>query len=442
MFEWHKFLADIFQQKYVLVVGSEIQLKQAYSGGDSYKYLRAKYKDSDDDDYDNRKDFLANYKIDSQLFSDNLRAILETKLFRTVITTSTDDLLERVLRDIWGDELKVLNFYGDPNDISLIHKNEFNEPSPILYYAFGKALPGMHFVDDEDDKLKAVADWLNQKDKFPTSFYSYLVSKKLLALGCKQNDWLFRFFWYSLRKDVRIIKSDIDSTESQIVNEKEDAIKGKVAIELNESDESLRKYLKRKGWLYENDAQRFMTDFLANMEFNAENNVILKLLANRSKGNCFISYASEDFKTAINLYLLLKEKGFSVWIDNDKLYPGDDYDERIVSAINQCNVFIPIISKTTEIDYNSNKLEDTSAKRRYYLKEWGLFLDKVKLNQSDNSKQNKATIAPMLTDGISVKSDVYQNTPWVKSDCDKTVLENINSINKLIVALRKRDEQE
>lgn len=435
MFEWHKFLADIFQQKYVLVVGGEVQLKQTCAGGDSFKYLRKEYKASDDNEYNGRKDFLVDYKIDLSLFSDELKAILKKKIFRTIITTTTDDLLERVLREIWGDELKVLNFYGDTNDISLVKKNEFNEPSPILYYAFGKAEPGMHFVDDEDDKLKAVADWLNQKDKFPITFYSYLVTKKMLALGCKQDDWLFRFFWYSLRKDVRVIRSDNDTEISRTVNEKEDAVKGKVAIELNESDESLKKYLKRKGWLYENDAQRFMVDFLENMKLKKDNDVIQELLANRAMGNCFISYASEDFKTALNLYLILKDKGFSVWLDNDKLYPGDDYDNRIKSAIKQCNVFIPIITKNIEADYDNGKFNDYTENRRYYLKEWEMFIEKVKW------EKEKATIIPVLADGVSVGSEFYKNMPWVKSNCDKTVLENIDSINKLIIALRKRDEQ-
>lgn len=435
MFEWQKFLADIFQQKYVLVVGSEVQLKQTCADGDNFKFLRKEYKNSDDNVYIDRKDFLINYKIDLSLFSDELKAILEKKIFRTIITTTTDDLLERVLRRIWGEELKVLNFYGDTNDISIVKKNEFNEPTPILYYAFGKAEPGMHFVDDEDDKLKAVADWLNQKDKFPITFYSYLVTKKLLALGCKQDDWLFRFFWYSLRKDVRVIKSDNDIDVSRPVNEKEDAVKGKVAIELNESDESLKKYLKRKGWLYENNAQRFMTDFLKNMELKKDNNIIQELLANRSTGNCFISYASEDFKIALNLYLILKDKGFSVWLDNDKLYPGDDYDNRIMNAIDQCNIFIPIISKNIEDDYYNGKFNDYTENRRYYLKEWDIFIDKV------TEENEKATITPILVDGVSVRSEFYKNMPWVKSHCDKTVLENIDSINKLIVTLRKRDEQ-
>ncbi len=420
---WKDFLEDVLQQRYVLILGNEIMLKEEYAGGDSDKYIRKKYRNRSDDKEDQSyKEFVVETKIDESHFNDKLRELLEMKIFRVIITTTVDDLLERILQKIWGNDLQVLNFYGEKNNdwCKEPKRNEFYETSPTLYYAFGKAESGSTFVSEEDDKLRTVAEWLDQnRNGFPSKIYSFLRSKKLLALGCKQHDWLFRFFWYSLRKDVI-------SLNNATLQEHEES-KGKVAIELDEND-PLRYYLKRKGWLYDNNdknklpgynnAMGFIDDFLKSLLICKENDNLGHLLHNNSLGGCFISYASEDFHFAMRLYLSLRERGFSVWIDHEKLLPGADYEERIENAIKECKVFLPILSGTILHDYECGKFSKPDDEKRYYLREWDIMMNRVQ--SKGGFKGEKPTIIPVLCEGFDLNSEAYRSLPWF-GIADRTV---------------------
>lgn len=423
-FNWQTFLEDVYRQRYVLVIGSEVMLKADYGNGDSQEYL---YNEYDKQKRKNRSlkysNFVINNPIDEKIVNDELLSLLSTKMFRVVITTTTDDLLERVLREkVWGKEMKVLNFYGSDSDFSdgdSCTRDEFYDTKPILYYAFGKVVPGGRFVDEEEDsKLRVVADWLNQaRDGYPSRIYSFLSAKKLITLGCKQNDWLFRFFWYSLRQNVKDLRTGEEA-------------KGKIAIELNEEDESLKDYLEYNGWLYEDNARVFISDFLNRIKLGHENETLKTMLLNSSRGGCFISYASEDFDYAFHLFLALKEAGHKVWLDNEKLLPGADYEDRIRRAINECAVFLPILSQSIQDDYNKGMFDLKDSEKRYYMKEWNMAVDFLR-------ESNHKMIIPVLKDGIDVKSEIYQQTPWMKCGIDRTIYKDgIDSLRKLLKSIK------
>ena len=72
--------------------------------------------------------------IPVEYFNKHLYELLKLKLFRVVVTTTVDDLIERVMRDIWGDKLRVVDFYDEDNDLKIIgNRNEFFETEPTLY---------------------------------------------------------------------------------------------------------------------------------------------------------------------------------------------------------------------------------------------------------------------------------------------------------------------
>ena len=43
----------------------------------------------------------------------------------------------------------------------------------------------------------------------PSNFLKNIRPKGVVSLGCKFDDWLFRFFWYILRKDINHIDSTL-----------------------------------------------------------------------------------------------------------------------------------------------------------------------------------------------------------------------------------------
>jgi hypothetical protein len=65
-------------------------------------------------------------------------------------------------------------------------------------------------------------------------------------------------------------------------------------------------------------------------------------------GNLFISYASEDRPAALRLAAELQAAGLPVWLDRQQLDWGSDYTARIRLAIQQCSLFVPLLSRTAE----------------------------------------------------------------------------------------------
>ena len=58
----------------------------------------------------------------------------------------------------------------------------------------------------------------------------------------------------------------------------------------------------------------------------------------------FISYAREDQKIAISIYNLIESHGFSPWMDNSEILPGQNWELEIEQAIKRSNVFIACLS--------------------------------------------------------------------------------------------------
>lgn len=62
----------------------------------------------------------------------------------------------------------------------------------------------------------------------------------------------------------------------------------------------------------------------------------------------FLSYASEDAKTAARICEALKTAGIEVWFDQGELRGGDAWDQKIRREIRDCTLFVPIISANTQ----------------------------------------------------------------------------------------------
>ena len=58
----------------------------------------------------------------------------------------------------------------------------------------------------------------------------------------------------------------------------------------------------------------------------------------------FLSYASEDAPAAQRIAEALRAAGIDVWFDQSELRGGDAWDRQIREKINECALFIPVIS--------------------------------------------------------------------------------------------------
>ena len=388
---WNEVTQKISRGDYVLVLGNEGVLDPDSGTGtnNSLKYInslvRARqqelWESGDGSIAFNQKnlilDVLGDDVCKQEHVSPALVSLLKTQCFRVVLTTAYDGYVESVMRSIWGDSLRVLDIYGDKatafDFANELVSNEFYDIQPTLYYIFGKAdprHPQKDFVADDNDSIVAISKWMNANE-CPRKFINYLKNKSLLAIGCKFEDWFFRFFWYILRRDIKNLKN------------------GQVAITLsdsNTSDVSLGKYLKSQFVHTYPDAGKFMRELSARMPSIAES-----INSHRSPNDVFISYSGEDSAMATIIFRRLKENNIDVWMDTSRLFCGDSYDAKIHEAICSCKVFLTILSPQVAADLKAGR-------ERYYQKEWALAKPRI---------PEEMRLLPVIIDGYEPRSEYH-----------------------------------
>lgn len=380
-FIWDSFIESVVRGEYILVLGSQVVLSKekdsvASANGDSmqlvFNYVKDDLIEKDEitkgnpsknftelstsrysriDVNKSIRDFLEStdendepcFKIEEDEIEPQLMALLKEKLFRVVLTITFDPYIEYCMRKVWGDELRVMNIYAEPSsmdfDFTYPYKVDLNNSiPPTLYYVFGKAkdLKKRKFVATDNDAIEVMSKWLGPAA--PKNVLSYIQSKRILALGCKLDDWLFRFFWYMLKGDIKNL------SEGEVV----------VSLENNETDLKLKKYLEFSNIYSESDARSFIGKILSYLK---EEEVRIKDM--RKQKGIFLSYPSEDRSIVKLLYYKLVENRIPVWYDERSLKGGDKYDKKIPEAIAECPVFIPILSAQVKKDL-------LEGNKRYY----------------------------------------------------------------------------
>ena len=103
-----------------------------------------------------------------------------------------------------------------------------------------------------------------------------------------------------------------------------------------------------------------------------------------------MSYASEDRAAAERIKQALEEVGVDVFFDKDDLRAGDDFELRLLRAIVQSSLFVPLISCHT-----------VTGSRRFFRLEWTQALDEAR-----KAAPSEAFIVPVAIDDTSEKEEV------------------------------------
>ena len=385
------------------------------------------------------KQLCDNQLLSSEFLNPLLKELLAQRCFRTIVTTAFDPYLECYLEGLWKKPFDVLNINSDEKedshkDISsaMIHPNEFNKTTPLLYYAFGKAeyknLASNKIINEfaatDNEKMKIVAQWLG--NQAPANFLKHLGHKRILAIGCKFDDWLFRFFWYMLQKDINLLD------------------KGEVVFDyIEETDASLKDYLCSQRVEFFENARLFMSDLVRAIEKVRENAVARLRVGQNDRlktlddNGIFISYAHEDFWMVNPLYEKLTSLGFNVWMDV-RLEAGDKYDTRIEAAINHCKVFIPVLSSVVGQSLETGECE----KRYFYNKEWMTAQNRIGVIEQVGGVNME--ILPILVDSFDIGNDYHGRLlPFIKTihsyDIGRQKIEVL--INKLIDFTKNKSDE-
>lgn len=453
-----KFLVQVIKGDVVLVLGHENVLKDELCGGNVRKYLENDFFSYKNDQNPNlhlpyntfdeyyyqgadlekmKRDIVKSLSPEQYCFnieelSTNLVKLLETKYFRLVLTTTYDQYIETVMRNIWGENLRVLNIFDIGNKFDL-EKEELENKHlirPTLYYIFGRANEDSDFAVIENDYMKVIKKWLGEKA--PNNLLTYIRNKSILLLGTKFDDWLFRFFWFALHGDNR---SRFNGRHGDIPMNGH--LNGTVAISFNkesETDRKLEKYLNREDIRHERNTCEMINYLLDNLD-KAERQYRKE---NCKLGDIFLSYDSSSYDTVRHLFYYLISKGYKVWFDRHPdvkqgIAPGDSYDRNIRRAIGQCQIFIPIIGQSIKEILTEND------KSFHYFRnvEWKLAQSRYNVN----SEHDKMEVIPYCIDGIDLK-DVHPHAEQEeqfafissKSAANSYTQENLN---KFIVTINQ-----
>src|SRR5437879_1617212 len=116
----------------------------------------------------------------------------------------------------------------------------------------------------------------------------------------------------------------------------------------------------------------------------------------------FLSYARDDAASARRIAEALRSTGLEVWFDENELRGGDTWDAKIRKQINDCTLFVPIISQNTE-----------SRAKGYFRLEWKLAVD-----QTQMLAEGVPFIAPVVIDdtretGASVPAE-FLRVQWMR----------------------------
>ena len=423
-FTWEQLAKNCLLNKYALVVGSEAILNRDVNpeaGGNSMKLLfdlTLQYKASmstqdgqEEDEYLRLKsrvknfselvreynyhsvrewvletvrdnDFLPNF---NQEIEPSLMQLLQLRCFRLVLATSIDPYLEIAMEKVWGKgNFEVVQIEDAQQLFKPVTFDEFGVTKPTLCYVFGKvnaniSLSENHFVLSENDAMEKISNWFeNHKNN---RFLKYVRNFRLLSIGCQFDDWMFRFFWFLLRGRV--------GTEAD----------GQVAVEVTD-DDKLKHYLEQEKVKVFASARSFMQEACKHISKAAD----VKFLPRKENG-VFISYAHEDRYIALPLFERLHAAGINVWIDEEKLESGAEYEQRIRRAINTCRIFMPILSSQVKSDLTSHNIES-----RWYRQEWqwiqNRYDDETNINDAASFK-----VIPFVVDGYGFNEPYHQQLP-------------------------------
>jgi hypothetical protein len=101
------------------------------------------------------------------------------------------------------------------------------------------------------------------------------------------------------------------------------------------------------------------------------------------RGAVFISYASDDREEAKRLKDTLEAGGIDVWYDQDKLYAGNMFEDKIRQNIRRCSLFLPVISTRA-----------LSRDEGFFRREWRWGVDRL----SDLFGADRPFIIPVVID--------------------------------------------
>jgi len=293
--------------------------------------------------------YIAEYENKLPKALTSLAAIKPLNLF---ITTTSDNLLATAINQIryHGSATTCEIEYAptlSSDRIRDLPEDWAKEPSAV-FYLFGKTSASQYSAIHEEDMLEWIYNLHRAPEAGPVNLLKLVRGKHLLFIGCPINDWMGRF----------LVRTAISK---RLVDRRE--LYEFMVFDPVSMDEGLKLFFERFSKNTKLRHDRTSGDFVEELltrwknshpESSGRGDAGLPNKINGSlKGAIFISYASEDFEAAKNLYRQLGKLAGDediAWLDKKGgLEGGAAWEQSISRAINHdCQLFIPLISKHTQ----------------------------------------------------------------------------------------------
>lgn len=316
------------------------------------------------------------------------------KKLRFFINTTYDHFLEETLYTVRNHPIKTLHY--TPNDKwstkptdTLMEEVETGQSS-LLFHIYGKTSLSMAPAYTENAILETIVSFQQDTDMDKKNNLLQKIQKaNLLFIGCRYDDWLFRFF-IRLMSNKPFIPKKGDPKRPFVGDDFPSFCCGQ-----------LQRFLKAHGTevFYSQENKELVNQLFQRIQKEYPEDIVTP----RVTHPVFISFHRADRAVATQLVTQLAADGVQVWLDIQNLPPGEWVDREIFSAIAARPVFIPIVSQ------HAQELQpNTGTAINYHIREWEYAYGQF------SRKQNPTHILPVIVDDTTWKWEAFKGLVHLK----------------------------
>ncbi len=343
--------------------------------------------------------------------------------FDLVVSLSFDDVLTRALDKVrHGGDVRTDVIAFAPN-----RSADLAQPRNVLrrstvFHLLGRISSAPDSVICDDDRLEFLHA-LQDDARRPKLLFDALRENHLLLLGCRLPDWAARFLLRTA-KGERLSAPEGDTFEILV---------GRAAAE----DVELAAFLaafRPSARVVPMETEDFLAELCRRWQAAHPAGAVVLPAAQPAAGRgpgdgaVFISYSRQDGTAVERLAGALQAAGVEVWFDRNELKPGNIWALSILQGIQNCSLFIPVVSANTQ-------REDRS--RAYFWREWNIAND-LALGMAPG----ESFIVPVVvddTDPYNAKVPArFTEANFARLPGGEPVEGFVERVNELFVAYRKR----
>ncbi len=454
--DWEKLCRNIYEKKCILFLGSEFPLEfpdgQNTTRTSFSKLLSAKIADELNNypwasrrirniqerelsqlagDYINYTDvnrslsreslenILINYFDDvrQQIQSPSFVELCSLPFYFIVDTNYDTFFSDQLYKHNKSPQTAYYNFKGNKIDLveTLTDDTIGTERHPFVYNLFGRTSYPSSLVVSENDLIQFVINIISKNPGLPANIKSELANTEkcflFIGFGFLAKNWYFRILLQALESSNKGRMSYALECIDNISNDEDPTI-------LFFRDEL-------KVSLYHYDQQKFIETLVESYKSYADKRKsdTVQDASLYDVPKVFISYKSEDYDTALNIYTKLKKLGLNPWLDKKRL--SGMWEENIAKEINQSDSFLLVQSRSLKenpVNYVNIEIKTAIAKAKYY------------------QPESDFLFPTFIDSGDSILKDKYQFLNEINS-YDLTVTEKLDQLAKDIKRSYERNKR-